>query len=72
MKVELDPLRDAQQAPAAATGDCGHEVYTGEFLAEWEGRMLCPDCWRAAVEKALREFPTQVALEMGLEVERYL
>ena len=55
----------------AAEGTCGHEVYRGEFLAEWEGRMLCPDCWRAAVERALRDDPLQVAAEMQLTVERY-
>ena len=54
-----------------AQGGCGHEVYCGEFLAEWEGKMLCPECWRAAVERALRDNPIQIAMEMQLEVEQY-
>lgn len=54
-----------------AEGFCGHEVYQGEFLAEWEGKMLCPDCWRAAVERTLRDNPLQVATEMQLSVEQY-
>lgn len=72
MKVNPAPLIDTQDEMPAAWGDCGHEIYHGEFLAEWEGCMLCPDCFRAAVNKALRDSPEQVALEMGLEVERYV
>lgn len=65
---------DRQQEPPAAYGDCGHEVYrnNNDFRAEWEGKMLCPECWTAAVERALRENPIQVALEMQLHVERYI
>ena len=51
---------------------CRQEVYHGEARFQWEGRWLCPDCFRAAVNKALRDCPEQVALEMGLEVERYV
>ena len=72
MKVNPDPLRDAQDKLPAAWGDCGHEIYHGEFLGEWEGRMLCPDCWKKAVKRAVDETPCQVALEMQLGVERYL
>ena len=54
-----------------AEGSCGHEVYCGEFLAEWEGKMLCPDCWRLAVEQVLHDNPVQIALEMQLSVEHY-
>ena len=71
MKVNPDPLRDAQEEAPAAFGDCGHDVYHGEFLAEWEGKMLCPDCWKQAVRKELDEAPWQVAMEMQLCVERY-
>ena len=72
MKVHCDALRDAQEEAPAAHGDCGHEIYSGEFLAEWEGKMLCPDCWKKAVMAELREAPLQIALEMQLNVERYL
>ena len=44
----------------------------GEARFQWEGRWLCPDCFRAAVNKALNDCPEQVAQEMGLEVERYV
>ena len=71
MCVNGNPLRDAQADSPVAMANCGHEIYHGEFMAEWEGQMLCPDCFRAAVERALRENPAQVGLEMGLEVERY-
>ena len=34
--------------------------------------MLCEECGTEAVERALRENPVQVALEMQLHVERYI
>lgn len=71
MCVNGNPLRDIQDEAPVCTADCGHEIYHGEFKAEWEGKMLCPDCFRAAVKRALRENPAQVALEMGLAVERH-
>ena len=72
MKVHCDALRDAQAEAPAAHGDCGREIYSGEFLAEWEGQMRCPDCWKKAVMAERREAPLQIALEMQLNVERYL
>ena len=65
------PLADAQQEPPAMYGDCGCEIYHGEFLAEWEGKMICPDCWRTAVERFLQTDPQLLAQEMGLEVRQY-
>lgn len=73
--LNLNPYTDKQEeAPAAYCENplCQQEVYHGEARFQWEGRWLCPDCFRAAVSKALRECPEQVALEMGLEVERYV
>lgn len=62
-------LYDSQTAPAAAYCDkCRQEVYHGEARYLWEGRWLCPDCFRAALESADLG---QIALELGLEVERY-
>ena len=62
-------LYDSQTAHAAAYCDkCRQEVYHGEARYLWEGRWLCPDCFRAALESADLG---QIALEMGLEVERY-
>lgn len=72
MKMNANPLRDVQDEEAATWGDCGHEVYSGEALLEWEGRMLCPDCWRRSVETVLEERPEQLALEMQLRVERFV
>ena len=72
--LNLNPCPDRQQEPPAAHCEnhhCQQEVYHGEARFQWDGRMLCPDCFRAAVTKALRDSPEQVALEMGLEVERY-
>ena len=71
--LNYHPYHDAQQEPAAAYCDkCRQEVYQGEARFQWEGRLICKECFTAVVERALREYPEQVALEMGLEVERYL
>ena len=34
----------------AVVADCGHEVWPGERLWEFEGRQLCPDCMHEKVE----------------------
>ncbi len=37
----LEPLEDARYV----TAGCGHELYEGEDLYEWEnGQTLCADC----------------------------
>lgn len=62
-------LYDSQTSPAAAYCDkCRQEVYHGEARYLWEGRWLCPDCFRAALESADLG---QISFELGLEVERY-
>lgn len=71
--LNLNPCSDRQQDnPVSECEKCRQEVYHGEARFQWEGRWLCPDCFRAAVNKALSDCPEQVALEMGLEVERYV
>lgn len=66
------PLRDVQEeAPAALCERCGGEVWRGERRFQWEGKWLCPDCFRFAVERMLRNYPESLAYELGLEVERY-
>lgn len=70
--LNYHPYHDAQQEPAAAYCDkCRQEVYHGEARYLWEGRWLCPDCFKSAVEGALNEHPEQLAFELGLDVERY-
>jgi len=71
--INPNPLRDMQnEAPVSWCDKCRQEVYRGDARYQWEGRWLCPDCFRAAVNKALNECPEQVALELGLEIERYV
>lgn len=70
--MALSVMEDPQDiAPAAWCERCGGEVYPGERRFLWEGRWVCPDCLTAVVEQMLRDFPETLALEMGLEVERY-
>lgn len=51
---------------------CGCEISRGERIFEWEGKMICIDCWMEKVKLLLEKNPEQLALEMGLEVELYL
>ena len=67
------PLRDAQQeAPAGYCEKCEGEVWRGESRFLWEGKWLCPDCFRSAVTNMLDQAPWQLAMELGLDVERYV
>ncbi|SCJ03787.1 Uncharacterised protein [uncultured Flavonifractor sp.] len=50
---------------------CQGEIYTGGLRFFWAGRWICPNCFRYAVRKVLWENPEEIALEMGVEVERY-
>lgn len=60
-------LYDSQTAPAAAYCDkCRQEVYHGEARYLWEGRWLCPECFRAAID---RTSLAQLALELRLDTE---
>lgn len=72
MKINTDPYRDVQEeAPAAHCEHCKQEIYPNDRRYLWEGRWVCEDCLRSAVERELRERPEQVALELGLDIERY-
>ena len=67
--LNLNPCPDRQQDnPVSECEKCRQEVYHGEARFQWEGRWLCPDCFRALLTAARK----QLALEMGLEVERYV
>lgn len=49
-------LRDEQDsAPAGRCGRCAGEIYEGEHVYNWEGRDICPDCFRAAIGKWMQE-----------------
>lgn len=40
-KANLEPQEDFY-----LVADCGCEVYEGEKIYEWDGKRLCPDCFR--------------------------
>ena len=61
----------SRNQPLHTVKKCRQEVYHGEARYLWEGRWLCPDCFKSAVEGALNEHPEQLAFELGLDVERY-
>lgn len=43
--MSLQPERALEPADQAyLTAACGHEVYPGENMFEWEDKTLCPDC----------------------------
>lgn len=65
-----EPRLEPDEERPAITAGCGCEVWHGEYTVVWEGRTLCPDCFRSAVEKMLEDRPEQLADELGLEVTR--
>lgn len=66
------PLRDPQaQPPAAVCRRCLGEIYREECSFLWEGRWLCPDCFRAAVLGLLDTSPTLLAQDLGVEIRRH-
>ena len=68
-----DMLRDAQdETPAAYCHRCGGEVWREEYRVRWDGRWICPDCFRAEVERMLDEEPKQLALDLNADFEVYL
>lgn len=49
-------LRDEQDsAPVGWCGRCAGEIYEGERVYNWEGRDICPDCFRAVIGRWLQE-----------------
>lgn len=63
-------MRDAQdERPVATCGRCQGEVYHGEAMYLWNGKWVCVDCLRAAVEALLEDHPRQVAADMMLDVQ---
>ena len=66
-----DMLRDAQdETPAAYCHRCGGEVWWEEYRVRWNGKWICPDCFRAEVERMLDEEPKQLADALQLDCEK--
>ena len=65
------PLRDPQsEPPAALCQGCLGEIYREESSFFWEGRWLCPDCFRAAVLRLLDTSPLLLAQDLGVDTRR--
>lgn len=59
---------DPQAVPPAGTCQrCRGEIYPGERVYRWEGRGLCPDCFKAVVSALLEASPALVAADLGVE-----
>ena len=66
-----DALRDAQdETPAAYCHRCGGEVWREEYRVRWDGKWICPDCFRAEVERMLDEEPEALADALQLDCEK--
>ena len=64
-------VRDRQEeVPGALCRRCGGEVYRGELLDYWEGRPICPDCSRLAVQRLLDTSPALLAQDLGVDTRR--
>lgn len=49
--------------------DCGHNIYEGESMFDWDGEWLCPDCFQDKVNELSLE---EIAELMGVEVQKYV
>lgn len=62
------PLEDGQsRRPACFCAHCAGELYPGETGYVWEGRQICPDCFRLEVNRWLEEAAREVAWALGVE-----
>ncbi|MDR3278834.1 MAG: hypothetical protein LBT12_08670 [Oscillospiraceae bacterium] len=62
--VTPEPPAEPPEDTRYAVADCGHEVYEGESLYDWEDETLCPEC----VEDKFSELTTEEkARLMGCE-----
>ena len=43
------------------------EIYPGETVYRWEGKAVCPDCFKWAVRALLETSPGRLADELGVE-----
>lgn len=75
----LEPPEDDRYMIA----DCGHEVYEGENMYEWDvpyrdedGKLKykhkthCPDCFMDEIKKMLRESPAELAEWIGIDYRK--
>ena len=51
--------------PHYITVSCGHEIYDGEKMVEWNGKWICEECFRdkvmaQGVEELARVFNSEV------------
>lgn len=72
-------LRTGEPPQAAGShrkcGECGEEVVPGHekwgYLLEYDGKMLCRDCFEEAVQSDLSENPVAFAQSLLLRVEKF-
>lgn len=61
-------LRDAQdEMPAGCCAKCRGEIWRGESVFSWYGRVICLDCFKAEVNDMLSSTPVALAAMMGLD-----
>lgn len=62
------PLADRQCVPPLCLCTrCGGELYPGEQGYLWNGRQICPDCFKTVVTVWLEESACEVAAALGVE-----
>lgn len=64
------PLSDPQEeAPACECAKCRQGVYHGETMFEWEGKMICVECFKSIIVSWVEEQPVLVAFALNTEME---
>jgi len=65
-----NPLRDVQRnGPVCQCQMCLGEVYREETMYEWEGKLICSDCFQDVIWVFVKAHPEELASELGIEMQ---
>lgn len=62
-----EPRLEPIDSEVYVTGDCGHEIYEGEPIIEWDGKSICDECfWDNIKELTVSEVAAQFDCEISM------
>ena len=64
------PIYDSQaEEPVCHCGRCRGEVYSGETMFRWDGKLICVDCFKSIISDWVEEQPVLVAFALNTDME---
>lgn len=67
-RFQPEPPLDPPETVVIIGIDCGHEVYEGELVFEWQGQEICIDCF---IEKVNEMKLEDIADALGVITRRF-